>query len=111
MNPLLSSICAKNRSLAFAWDDNSANPAALEHHAKRDAVGAEEFSTLYWVRCRRESEDTAQAEAESVGKSIGMIKLQKTCDEFTWHRVCNHNQWIVPIRGTRPIPVQRGHEE
>ena len=111
MNPLLSSICAKNRSLAFAPDDNSAGLVALEHHAKLGAVGAEEFSTLYWVRCRRESTDTAQTKVEVVGKSIGIIKLQKTCDEFTWHWVCNHNQWIVPIRGTRTIPVQRGHEE
>jgi hypothetical protein len=96
MNLALSSNCSKSRTVTSFWENGSAEFCS-RRNAKFSAMGAEEFSTPVWVRCRSRARKANCIPGHTFGKPQEFKELENSCDSHTWHRVCNHNSRIVPI--------------
>jgi len=97
----------RRTSTAALRDTSARNPCPLESAAKSTGTTAEQFDAQQWVRCRSGSLNTPQSKPECLVKSLQMNALECSCDNSTWHRVCNHNSRVVSVWNCSPSPAER----
>jgi hypothetical protein len=70
-------------------------------------TAAEEFSTSRWVRYRSEARRGHPITLQSWTKYQEINLLQSSCDQSTWHWVCNHNGQPVSLWNRSPLQAER----
>jgi hypothetical protein len=100
------SLPAKTRAAVFLENSDENKNRIRRNRAPRGSVdywslSEEEFSTLKWVRCPSGAEIEGWAKGKNRAKSQELRGLKALVTQCIWQRLCDHNLWIVSIRGER----------